>query len=85
MKQLFLDSTAGHISELNRAVQADDFETAAAICHKMYGMSAQLGYNKLAAALRETDERRNAPFEGWQQQINRIIREALSIMQREHL
>ena len=85
VKQLFLDSTAGHISELNRAVQADDFETAAAICHKMYGMSAQLGYNKLAAALRETDERRNAPFEGWQQQINRIIREALSIMQREHL
>jgi Signal transduction histidine kinase len=70
--EIFRASTADNFVLLKAALQENDFRTAQSICHKMLPMFAQLGYP--TEELRRMDARRGETYEGWQADVETILK-----------
>lgn len=70
--EIFRAETAGNVTVLKEALSERDFDKAQRVCHKMYPMFAQLGYP--ADLLRKMDSRRGNSYEGWQKDVEDIIK-----------
>lgn len=68
---LFRTSTQANFEVLRQALSTRDYARAQALCHKMFPMFAQLGYP--VEELQRMDQHRTAPYEGWQQDVERIL------------
>ena len=68
---LFRNATQEHFLILKEALADNNFKQAQATCHKMYPMFAQLGYP--TEALRKMDAHREHEYEGWQEDVERIV------------
>jgi len=68
---LFRASTEENFSKLVQALTDSNFKQAQATCHKMYPMFAQMGYP--TDKLRKMDAHRNSEYEGWQEDIEKIL------------
>jgi len=68
---LFHASTEENFSILKQALAGNNFKQAQAVCHKMFPMFAQMGYP--VEELRKMDAHRNSEYEGWQEDIEKIL------------
>ena len=68
---LFRSSTEENFSLLQQALIDNNFQQAQAICHKMFPMFAQTG--QPVEDLRKMDAHRNNEYEGWQEDIKKIL------------
>jgi len=68
---LFLTSSKENMAILQQALADDNFEHAQAVCHKMYPVFAQMGYP--AQELGNMDAHRSGPYQGWQEDVKKIV------------
>ncbi|MCL2131314.1 MAG: ATP-binding protein [Lentimicrobiaceae bacterium] len=71
IRRIFLISVEENFSLLRQALADNDFKQAQAVCHKMFPMFAQMGYP--AEELRKIDARRNHAYEGWREDVEKIL------------
>ncbi len=80
IRELFIDNTRKDLAELDTSFRENDFLSAGRICHKMIGMCGQMGYRSLTNNLRKIDQADGIPFDGWENTLELIIKEAKEIL-----
>jgi signal transduction histidine kinase len=69
--QLFRTSAEDNFLILKQALVDNDFKQAQSTCHKMFPMFAQMGYP--TDELRKMDAHRDKEYEGWQEDVQRVV------------